>query len=115
MATPNLVDFSGSLEELKEKITSHDGLVVVKFGSTTCMPCKRVRQILPGIATDNPSVLFLNVEVDQNRAIGEAFGITSVPNMKYFKGKNDAGEPIEVASIIGAQIPQIKEAIKKHT
>ena len=114
MSTENLVDFSGSLAELKTLITSHSGLVVVKFGSTTCMPCKRVRQILPGIASDNPSVLFVNVEVDQNREIGQAFGITSVPNMKYFKGKTDAGEPNEVASIIGAQIPQIKAAVKEH-
>ncbi|KAH0788253.1 Thioredoxin family protein [Histomonas meleagridis] len=112
MSNPsNLQDFSGSLEELNKEITSHDGLVVVKFGSTTCMPCRRVRQILPSLARDNPTVHFMNVEVNEAPEIAAAYDITSVPNTKFFKGKNEDGKPIEVTNVIGAAIPQIKEKI----
>ena len=107
----NLVDFSGSLDELKAAIAAHPGLVVVKFGSTTCMPCKRVRMLMPGFAKENPSVLFMNVEVDQDpeRVFASAYNITSVPNTKFFK----AGE--EVDYVIGAAVPQIKAKIAQYS
>ena len=113
-APENLKTFEGTVEQLNEEILSHDGLVVVKFGSTTCMPCRRVRQILPSIAKENPTVMFLNVEVDQEPSIAAAYEITSVPNTKFFKGKTNDGKPKEVDSVIGAQIPQLKQKVAEH-
>lgn len=107
----NLITFEGTVEEFNTKVKEHNGLVVVKFGSTTCMPCRRVRQLLPGIARDNQEVLFMNIEVDQKDEFKEPYNITSVPNIKYFKGVDESGKPIEVASVIGADIPAIKAKV----
>jgi thioredoxin-like negative regulator of GroEL len=55
-------------------------------------------------------VLFLIVEVDQHPELGQPFGISSVPNVKFFKGEAD-GKPVEVANVLGANIPDIKAKI----
>lgn len=114
-APANIHSFEGGVDELNAAILSHEGLVVVKFGSTTCMPCRRVRQVLPGIAKENPEVAFYNVEVDQNQGIAEAFGITSVPHTVFFRGKNEDGTPKAVDKVLGAQIPQIKQKVAEYS
>ncbi|OHS94450.1 Thioredoxin family protein [Tritrichomonas foetus] len=110
----NLITFEGTVDELYQKIGGHEGPVVVKFGSTTCMPCKRLKQLLPSMARENASTLFLNVEIDQQadpKSYKDAFGITSVPNVFYFKGKDAEGKPQNLGNIVGLQIPQIKAKI----
>lgn len=107
----NLIDFKGTLNELYAAIKSHPGLSVVKYGSTTCMPCKRVRQLLPGMARDNEDVKFYNVEIDQQPEIKEALGISSVPYTVFYKGVGEDGNPAALGNVMGAQIPQIKGKI----
>jgi thioredoxin 1 len=106
----NLAVFEGTLEEFYQRIAGHNGLVVVEFASTTCQPCKRIRQVLPGFAKANTSVLFLVIELDLHREFATQFGISSVPVIKYFKGVQD-GKPVELASIAGADVPAIKDKI----
>ena len=105
-ATPaNLTHYEGSLDEFKNLVSSTKGLMVVKFGTTTCPPCKRLNQVLPSIAKENDTVPFYIVDVDEKPEFGKEYDISSVPNTKYFK------DGAEVASIVGLQIPQIKQAI----
>jgi thioredoxin 1 len=106
----NVIVFEGDFASFQKKIMDHEGLTVVEFASTTCMPCRRVRQLIPGFAKDNPSVLFLVVEVDQHPELGDPYGIKAVPHMKYFKGSAD-GKPVEVGAVMGANIPDIKGKI----
>ena len=115
MTTPeNLKYFDGSVEELILEINLHEGLTVVKFGSSTCMPCRRIKQLLPGFATNNPTVLFIDYEVDKHQDAAEKFNISSVPDTKFFKGKDEQGNPVIVDSVIGAQVPQIKAKIEQY-
>ena len=107
----NLIHFEGSLNDLNEKINAHDGLTVVKFGTTTCPPCRRLNQVLPGIARENETVQFIAIELDTQPEFKSAFSITSVPNLFYFKGKDAEGHPQQVANIVGLKVPQIKEKI----
>lgn len=107
----NLIEFTGTVDELKTTISGHNGLVVVKFGSTTCLPCKRVKMLLPGMAKDFPQVLFINAEVDLDpeRALAKEYNITSVPNIQFFKEGN------LVDNVLGAAIPAIKAKLAQYS
>jgi hypothetical protein len=52
-------------------------------------------------------VTFLTVDVDQNRELQTHYQINSIPHLKFFRGSAD-GSVQELASVIGADIPQIK-------
>lgn len=107
----NLIHFEGNLDALNEKINGFNGLTVVKFGTPTCPPCRRLNQQLPEIARENDTVQFLSIELDSQSEFKAAFNITSVPNIFFFKGKDAEGHPQQVANIIGLKVPQIKEKI----
>lgn len=104
----NLEHFEGSLEELQSKIANAPGLIVVKFGSTTCMPCKRLNQMLPGIAKENETAQFVMVEVDEKPEIRKHYEIASVPHIIFFK-KNE-----KLDEIIGLKIPDLKSKIAQY-
>ena len=101
----NITEFQGTLADFEKILAEEKELVVVKFGTTTCPPCKRLNQILPSIAKENPTVKFIKVEVDNIPEIGQKYGITSVPNTILFK------ENKQITSIVGLNPPQIKQAI----
>jgi thioredoxin 1 len=106
----NLAVFEGTVEAFHQRIADYNGLVVVEFGSTTCQPCRRIRQVFPGFAKANPSVMFLIVEVDKLTDLATEFGIKTVPVIKYFRGTQDS-RALELASVQGAQVPDIKAKI----
>jgi len=110
----NNLEFHGNLDVFQETIRAHNGLVVVKFGSTTCGPCKRLKQILPGIAKEAPEALFLSVEVDQIPEIKDFYNITSVPQVNFYKGLDTNNNPILIETIIGVKIPEIKSTVTKY-
>jgi thioredoxin 1 len=106
----NLSVFDGTPDELSAKIAGHPGLTVVEFGTTTCMPCRRVGQLLPTFAKDNPSVQFIVIEIDKNDAVKSEFRVSGVPDLRFFKGVED-GKPAQVGQVIGAIVPEIKSTI----
>ena len=101
----NLTHYEGSLDEFKALLAGSKGLLVVKYGTTTCPPCKRLNQVLPAIAKENENVPFYIVDVDEKPEFGKEYDISSVPNTKLYK------DGAEIKSIVGLQIPQIKQAI----
>ena len=108
MSAENLQHFEGSLDEFKSMIAGSKGLVVVKFGTTTCPPCKRLNQILPSIAKDNAPTPFYIVDVDTHPEYSQEYNISSVPDTRFYKDGQ------EVKSIVGLQVPQIKQAIAEN-
>ena len=105
MSAENLTVFTGKPEEFEEILKNEEGLVVVKFGSTTCPPCKRLNQILPSIAKENPTVKFFIVEVNEMPEMAAKYDISSVPVTAFYK----KGEQLK--SIVGLNLPQIKAGV----
>lgn len=87
-----------------------EGLVMVDFWAPWCGPCRMQTPILEQMSEDYiDQVKFTKVNVDENPATSQQYGIMSIPNMLLLKD----GEVVE--NIIGVhQKEQLKQIISKH-
>ncbi len=71
--------------------------VVVDFWAAWCVPCRMVSPVLEEIAAArNGSLLVAKVNVDENAALAEQFGVRSIPTLVRF----DQGQ--ETRRVVGA-------------
>jgi thioredoxin 1 len=106
----NIEPFTGNFGDLTNTVLGKTGLVVVDFWATWCPPCRRLGELLPQIASENPNVSFLKVDIDQARDLATHYGVTSIPHIKFLKAGPD-GQVQELGSVVGVDIPQIKAKI----
>ena len=60
--------------------------VVVDFFADWCGPCRSLSPIVEELARDYAGRIKIGkVDVDQNQAIAERFGITAIPTLIFFK------------------------------
>lgn len=105
----SIIHFNGSPEELENTIKAKKGLVVVDFFATWCGPCKRLGQLLPGIASENPDVTFIKVDIDQNDAAASKFGVSSIPHICFCKAHDGAYDQVD--TVVGCNVEKIKANI----
>lgn len=110
----NIIIFQGDFDALCQQINSASGLVVVDFFATWCPPCQRLISMLPSLASENPKVTFLKVNVEENSEVASHYSISSIPHIKFFKG-NGNGQITELASVLGADVAQIRSNIQKFS
>lgn len=70
--------------EFKETIETNP-TVLVDFYADWCGPCKMAAPALEAIAKANPALTVVKVNVDQDPAVAQAYGIMSIPNFIVFK------------------------------
>ena len=59
--------------------------VVLDIYATWCGPCRRLSPILEELATEyKGKVDFYKIDLDKNRALGDAFGVQSIPMVIFF-------------------------------
>jgi thioredoxin len=82
----------------EQEVLSSDTPVLVDFWAEWCGPCHAVSPILDKIVDERPGQLKLvKINIDEEQALAERYGIASIPTMVLFKD----GEP--AAAAIGAQ------------
>jgi thioredoxin 1 len=82
----------------EQEVLSSDTPVLVDFWAEWCGPCHAVAPILDKIVEEREGELKLvKLNIDEEPAIAERYGIASIPTMVLFEG----GEP--AAAAIGAQ------------
>jgi thioredoxin 1 len=81
-----------------QEVLSSDTPVLVDFWAEWCQPCHMVSPILDKIAEERAGQLKLvKINIDEQPAIAQRYGIASIPTMVLFKD----GEP--AAAALGAQ------------
>lgn len=110
----NLKDFVGTMDALTKVVEEHGGIVCVDFSAPWCGSCRRIAGVLPTIAGENPNILFLKVDIEQNPELKEHYAISALPHLKFLEGVHD-GKPIEVGIVQGPHPNQIKDKIAELT
>lgn len=85
-------------DTFKQVVAESDVPVLVDFWAPWCGPCKKLGPILDDVAAElGERVKIVKVNVDEERELGTAFQIMSIPTMIFFKD----GEA--VAQVTGVQ------------
>lgn len=75
-----------SVNELDfDEIINSDGLTIIDFSATWCMPCRMLTPILEQVADERRKVNFYNIDIDDSADIAKRYRIFSVPTLLAFK------------------------------
>ncbi len=89
-----------NIEELKEfgiEITENmkQGKVIIDVYTTWCGPCRFLSPILEKLKEEG-LIELIKEDLDQNRPLGEKFGVTAIPTLLFFNNGELLNHPIEV-------------------
>ena len=108
MAVDNLAVFDNS--NFDAQVLVRDGLTVVDFWSTTCVPCKQLKKVLGQVAEDVPETVVIGtVNGDENQDLLARYGVRGFPTLLFIKN----GEVVETRT--GVDRKQVlKKVIETH-
>ena len=87
-------------------------LVVLDFYADWCGPCKKLAPVLDDLALQTASsnkVVFLKCDVDASRELAQKYSVKSMPTILFFRNGK------KVDSIVGADVPALKEKVMRVT
>eukprot|EP01127_Copromyxa_protea_P020287 TRINITY_DN6766_c0_g1_i1.p2 TRINITY_DN6766_c0_g1~~TRINITY_DN6766_c0_g1_i1.p2 ORF type:complete len:200 (+),score=40.87 TRINITY_DN6766_c0_g1_i1:208-807(+) len=108
LLTPGVIHVVGNTQYVKWKSTPNH-LVVVDFSATWCPPCQQIKPVFENLAKQyGNEVVFLHVDVDQNRDCEDIGDVKGIPAFKLFKNKQ------LVDSFSGADANRLEQLIRRH-
>lgn len=74
----------GTKENFNELI-SKEKTTIVDFWAEWCGPCRMLGPILDSLASENPEIQVVKVDVDSNSELSTEYGIRSIPAVYIFR------------------------------
>ncbi len=88
-----------------------DKPAIVDFTATWCGPCQRIAPILEELAAEyGDDIVIYKVDIDKERELAQAFGISSIPAILYIP----TGSKEPVMTVGSRNKDKFKEEIKTH-
>jgi thioredoxin 1 len=99
----------GSDATFEQEVLKSELPVLVDFWAPWCAPCRMIAPAVEAIAAERAGKLkVVKLNVDDNPATSQKYGITGIPTLILFKG----GEVKE--TVIGVAKAKLEEMIAKH-
>ncbi|XP_062192976.1 disease resistance protein RGA5-like [Phragmites australis] len=96
-----------SLDEWDNQIDPNK-LVVIHFTARWCGPSHGMAPVFADLASKNPNVIFLKVDVDEMKTIAEQFHVDKMPTFLFMTG----GDCID--QVVGARKEELEEKLNLH-
>ncbi len=90
-----------------QAVINADKAVVIDFFATWCPPCKMIGPRFEKMAAENPDVVCVKVDVDQNREAAGTAGVSAMPTFQAYKNGKKIGE------VVGANEAGIRQLVEK--
>jgi thioredoxin 2 len=85
------------------------GPVVVDFWAPWCGPCRTIGPVIEQLAGERRDIRFGKLNVDENPATTQAFGVQGIPAIIFFR------DGVERGRVVGAvPRPQLEAAIRQY-
>mmetsp|Transcript_30473 Transcript_30473/g.66984 ORF Transcript_30473/g.66984 Transcript_30473/m.66984 type:complete len:105 (+) Transcript_30473:98-412(+) len=98
----NKEQWDALMEESKTK------LVVVDFTASWCGPCQMIAPVFEKMASENPDITFVKVDVDEADDVAAECGIQAMPTFQFYKDGSKVDE------FRGANTAQLQALVAKH-
>ncbi len=79
-----------------DEVLQSDGQVLVDFWAEWCGPCHAIAPVLDQIAAERSELKVVKLNIDEEPAVAQRYGVMSIPTLILFKD----GEP--AAAAVGA-------------
>lgn len=85
-------------DNFEKEVLNASQTVLIDFWATWCGPCQMLSPIVDEIAEENGQISVCKVNVDDQPALAQAFGIVSIPTLVVMRAGKAVNQSVGVVS-----------------